>query len=66
MYSAPSYTCGMALEKIATSFRLTKEAIQKLRVLAELRGVNSTAMIEMLIRDEADRKGVNLQPNRQE
>lgn len=43
----------------AMSFRLTEEARKLLALLAEKRGVNMTAYLETLIRDEAERKNVD-------
>lgn len=43
---------------IASTFRLTAEARRLLLALAEKRGVTMTALLEVLIREEAERRGV--------
>lgn len=42
----------------ATSFRLTPEARRLLAAMAEKRGVSQGAILEQLIRDEAERRNI--------
>lgn len=44
--------------KRALGVRLTDEARRLLLILAERRGITQTAVIEQLIRDEAERKNI--------
>ena len=50
--------------KRPTSFRLSEDAINLLKGLAKVRGLNQTAVLEMLIRMEAKDAGVVL-PSRE-
>ena len=43
---------------IPTTFRLTPEARRLLVALAERKGVNRTAAVEMVIREAAKREGI--------
>jgi predicted DNA-binding protein len=45
--------------KQATSIRLTPEAKRLLRALARRFGVSMTAMLELMIREKAQREGVS-------
>jgi hypothetical protein len=49
---------GMAKE--IANFRLTPEARALLRKLAALRGISMASQLELLIRDEAERRGVTV------
>jgi predicted DNA-binding protein len=46
-------------KKHASSIRLTVEAKQLLRALAMQSGISMTAVLEILIREHAKRKGVH-------
>jgi hypothetical protein len=46
------------LTKTQISLRLTAEAQELLRQLAEKRGISKTAMMEILLRERADEEGV--------
>jgi hypothetical protein len=46
------------LIKSQISLRLTAEAQELLRLLAEKRGISKTAMLEILLRERADDEGV--------
>jgi hypothetical protein len=46
------------ITKLAGSFRLTAKAWRLLRALAFQSGIPMTAMLEMLIREAASRKGL--------
>jgi len=46
----------MMVDKVATSFRLTRQARQLLRELAERMGIDQTHVVETAIRDLAERK----------
>lgn len=46
------------MEKKATSYRLSPEALRLLGLLAQKGGVTQTAVLETLIRKEAKREGV--------
>jgi predicted DNA-binding protein len=48
----------MSRIKIATSFRLSPEGLELLRALAERLGISQTAVLEMLIREKAEEKGL--------
>ena len=42
----------------SSSLRLTPEAKRLLRALAQRSGMSMTAVLEILVREQADRKGV--------
>jgi hypothetical protein len=42
----------------SVSFRLTTEARRLLQAIAEKKGLSMTGALEVLIRDEAERKGI--------
>jgi len=44
--------------KKATSYRLTDEAIRLLNLIAKRLGVPQTAVLELLIREFAEKKGI--------
>ena len=44
--------------KKTVAFRLTAEARRLLALLAQNRGISQTAVLEILIRDEADRRNL--------
>lgn len=46
------------LIKSQISLRLTAEAQELLRLLAEKRGISKTAMMEILLRERADDEGI--------
>jgi hypothetical protein len=48
------------LIKSQISLRLTAEAQELLRLLAEKRGISKTAMLEILLREKADDEGVSV------
>ncbi len=48
------------LTKSQISLRLTAEAQELLRLLAEKRGISKTAMLEILLRERADDEGVSV------
>jgi predicted DNA-binding protein len=48
--------------KEATSIRLTTEAKRLLRLLADKAGVSQAAWLETIIRKEAERKKVEVEP----
>jgi hypothetical protein len=50
------YNCAMETKQ-ASSIRLTVEAKRLLRVLASQSGISMTAVLEILIREQAQRKG---------
>lgn len=46
------------MAKIFTGFRLSDEAKRLLTQLAQQQGISQSAVLELLIREEAKRKGV--------
>jgi len=42
------------------SMRLTDEGKELLELIADRRGISQSAVVEQLIRDEAERKGISL------
>ncbi len=47
------------------TMRITDDGKKLLELLAGKRGISQTAVVEQLIRDEAERKGVALEPERE-
>ena len=45
-----------------TSYRISEEGKQLLKMLARLLGVSETAVLEMSIREMAQKKGVKVEP----
>lgn len=50
----------MPPSKVPRSFTITDEAFRLLWLLAAKRGINRTATLESIIREEAERRGVTL------
>ena len=48
------------LIKTQISLRLTSEAQELLRLLAQKRGISKTAMLEILLRERADEEGISV------
>lgn len=52
------YTSFRVPEKIATSFRLSEEALRLLKRLAEADAIDRTDVLEILIREKARARGI--------
>ena len=52
----------MDKRKTPTGFRLSERAIALLEALAEKHGVNNTAVVEMAIREKAEREKIEPKP----
>jgi hypothetical protein len=48
----------MAREKLSTSFRLTPKALALIETLAKKLGTDKTSVIELAVRELAERKGL--------
>lgn len=51
-------------QKEQKNFRLTKICVHLMQDLARGRGVGESALIELLIREEAERKGIGIRKRR--
>jgi hypothetical protein len=49
------------MDKLPTSFRLTEKAVALLARIAVEQGISQSAVLEMLIRDDAQKKGITTQ-----
>lgn len=48
------------LSKSQISLRLTKQAQELLRLMAEDKGISKTALLEILLREKADDEGIRI------
>ncbi len=52
------YNCGMKNKKVATSIRLSAEAKALLERLSDTLGISQAAVMELSIREKAQKEGV--------